>query len=96
VAQSKRNAGRGDGGLTTAEREELNLHGRRENRQLWLEREILSRAAAWFAREGLACWPYLAFWLSPGRPSATSCTACGRGVNRPPPSGPQAAVRGAA
>jgi transposase len=36
--------------LTTAEREELNRL-RRENRQLKLEREILSKAAAWFARE---------------------------------------------
>src|SRR6516162_9090709 len=34
--------GRGDGGLTTAEREELNRL-RRENRQLRLEREILQR-----------------------------------------------------
>ena len=50
VAQSERNAGRGDGGLTTAEREELNRL-RRENRQLRVEREILSKAAAWFARE---------------------------------------------
>jgi transposase len=50
VAQSERNAGRGDGGLTTAEREELNRL-RRENRQPRLEREILSKAAAWFARE---------------------------------------------
>jgi transposase len=50
VAQAKRDAGRGDGGLTTAEREELNRL-RRENRQLRLEREILSKAAAWFARE---------------------------------------------
>ena len=41
VAQSARNAGRGDGGLTTAEREELNRL-RRENRQLRLEREILT------------------------------------------------------
>ena len=49
LAQSERNAGRGDGGLTTAEREELNRL-RRENRQLRLEREILSKAAAWFAR----------------------------------------------
>jgi transposase-like protein len=40
--------GRGDG-LTTAEREELNRL-RRENRQLKLERDILSKAAAWFAR----------------------------------------------
>ena len=50
VAQSDRDAGRGDGGLRTSEREELNRL-RRENRQLQLEREILSKAAAWFARE---------------------------------------------
>ena len=50
VAQADRDAGRGDGGLTTAEREELNRL-RRENRQLRMEREILSKAAAWFARE---------------------------------------------
>jgi hypothetical protein len=49
TAQSIRNwvarsdhAGRGNGGLTTAEREEL-CQLRRENRQLRLEREILSR-----------------------------------------------------
>jgi transposase len=45
VVQGERNAGRGNGGLTTAEREELNRL-RRENRQLRLEREILSKAAA--------------------------------------------------
>ena len=56
VAQSARDAGRGDGGLTTAEREELNRL-RRENRQLKLEREILSKAAAWFARETNAIPP---------------------------------------
>lgn len=36
--------------LTPAERDEL-ARLRRENRQLRLERDILSRAAAWFARE---------------------------------------------
>jgi transposase len=45
VAQWKRNAGRGDGSLTSAERDELNRL-RRENRQLRLEREILSKTAA--------------------------------------------------
>lgn len=55
VAQSERNAGH-DGGLTTAEREELSRL-RRENRQLRLEREILSKAAAWFARETNAIPP---------------------------------------
>ena len=50
-AQAERDAGRRrDEGVTTAEREELN-RPRRENRQLKLEREILSKAAAWFARE---------------------------------------------
>ena len=37
-------------GLSTDEKEEL-TRLRRENRQLKLEREILSKAAAWFARE---------------------------------------------
>ena len=38
------------GALTTAEREEL-ARLRRENRQLKVERDILGKAAAWFARE---------------------------------------------
>ena len=37
-------------GLSAAERDEL-VRLRRENKQLRLERDILSRAAAWFARE---------------------------------------------
>ena len=41
--------GRSDG-VTSAEREELRRL-RRENRQLRQEREILAKAAAWFARE---------------------------------------------
>jgi transposase len=53
VKQAERDAGRGDGGLTTAEREEL-VRLRRENRQLKIEREILSKAAAWFANESTA------------------------------------------
>jgi transposase len=36
--------------LTATERDEL-ARLRRENKQLRLERDILSRAAAWFARE---------------------------------------------
>jgi transposase len=40
----------GKGALTASEREELDRL-RRENRQLRLDREILSKAAAWFARE---------------------------------------------
>lgn len=50
VAQADRDEGRREDGLTTAEREELGRL-RRENRQLRLERDILSKAAAWFARE---------------------------------------------
>jgi transposase len=53
VKQADRDGGRGDGGLTTLEREEL-AKLRRENRQLKLEREILSKAAAWFANESTA------------------------------------------
>jgi transposase len=50
VAQDDRDAGRRSDGLTSAEREEL-IRLRRENKQLQLERDILSRATAWFARE---------------------------------------------
>ena len=39
-----------DAGLSVAEREELSRL-RRENRQLRQERDILAKAAAWFARE---------------------------------------------
>src|ERR1700742_113027 len=51
VKQGDRDAGKGDGGLTSTEREEL-ARLRRENRKLKEEREILSKAAAWFATEG--------------------------------------------
>lgn len=52
VAQAERDRGRRKDGPTTAEREELaKLRG--ENRQLKLEREILSKAAAWFAQENV-------------------------------------------
>ena len=50
VAQADRDAGKRKDGLTSGEREEL-ARLRTENRQLKLKREILSKAAAWFAQE---------------------------------------------
>ncbi len=50
VRQTDRDEGRRDDGPTTAETGELRRL-RRENRQLREEREILKKAAAWFARE---------------------------------------------
>src|SRR5688572_16641777 len=59
VAEADRQEGRApprpaapavEGGLTANEREEL-ARLRRENKQLKLERDILSRATAWFALE---------------------------------------------
>ncbi len=57
VAEADRREGRreakpaaADNVLACAERDEL-MRLRRENKQLRLERDILSRAAAWFARE---------------------------------------------
>jgi transposase len=50
VKQADLDEGKRKDGLTTLEREEL-VRLRLENKQLRLEREILSKAAAWFARE---------------------------------------------
>jgi transposase len=50
AAQADRDEGRREDGLASAEREEL-VRLRRENKQLKLERDILSKAAAWFAQE---------------------------------------------
>src|SRR5690349_21805498 len=49
-SEGRRSATTGTPALSAAEREEL-ARLRRENKQLRLERDILSRATAWFARE---------------------------------------------
>ena len=49
VKQAERDSG-SSGGLSSSEREEL-MRLRRENRRLKEERDILSKAAAWFATE---------------------------------------------
>jgi transposase len=50
VKQADLDEGRRKDGMTTSEREELRRL-RRENKRLRLEREILAKAAAWFAQE---------------------------------------------
>ena len=51
VRQSQLNAGTRTDALTTDDRQEM-ARLRKRVKQLEMEREILSKAAAWFAREG--------------------------------------------
>ena len=53
VRQAERDAGKRTDGPTSAEHEEL-IRLRRENQRLRQERDILSKAAAWFAQESKA------------------------------------------
>ena len=53
VRQADRAAGKRTDGPTSVERDEL-IRLRRENQRLRQERDILSKAAAWFARESKA------------------------------------------
>lgn len=50
VAQDDIDSGKRRDGLTSAERQKFTKL-KRENKQLKLERDILAKAAAWFARE---------------------------------------------
>jgi transposase len=50
LKQAERDAGTGDGGLTTSEKDEL-AQLRRENRRLREDVDILKRATAFFAKE---------------------------------------------
>jgi transposase len=50
IKQDERDRGQRQDGLSSEEKAEL-VRLRRENKQLKLEREILAKAAAWFARE---------------------------------------------
>ena len=50
IMQTDRDEGRRTDGLTSIERTELRKL-RKENKQLKVEREILAKATAWFARE---------------------------------------------
>jgi transposase len=56
IKQSELDHGQRQDGLTSEEKAEL-ARLRKENKQLRLEREILSKAAAWFARETEAVPP---------------------------------------
>jgi len=61
--QADLDAGKRKDGLTSEEQDELKRL-RRENKQLRLEREILAKAAAWFARETDAVPPKSLYLLT--------------------------------
>ena len=72
IKQARADAGQDEGGITSDEREELRRL-RRENKVLRQERDILSKAAAWFAKDelfGLALEP-VAVTPSPSRSSGS-------------------------
>src|ERR1700739_1575098 len=71
VRQADRDEGRRQDGATSAERGEL-TRLRRENRRLRQERDILAKAAAWFARETAVIPSYLA---GPKADTVSSLTA---------------------
>ena len=82
VAEVDRSEGRreaklqtADTGLTTAERDEL-IRLRRENRQLKLERDILSRATAWSPASGMPPGPVT-------RTLLLGCKNTSAGVSKP-------------
>ncbi|WP_132374020.1 transposase [Paraburkholderia sp. BL9I2N2] len=66
VARADRDSGVRHDGLTRAERQEL-TRLRRKVGQLVMERDILSHAAAWFARESGALMPARACAVGGGR-----------------------------
>lgn len=66
LRQAERDAGTGDGGLTTSERDEL-AQLRRENRRLWEDVEILKRGGCRTNLEPTRAFRGRLVWSWPGR-----------------------------